>query len=243
LGHFEVSEADLAEFELFKAKRKSSRRRRFPWSLIVLALFLMALALFPWGWRKWVQWRYSAVTYSAEDYLASSTSPRVAIVFGARVYGEDRLSAMLRDRMDTAIGLYFAGKVDKLLLTGGQNGDDYDEPAAMVAHALAGGVPAEAIQPDYGGRRTYDSCYRAANIFRVKEAVLVTQEFHLPRALLLCDNLGIKVVGVKADRRIYDPRSIAFSESRELPALLAAIIDLVRRPLPPVLGEPIPLDQ
>jgi len=72
--------------------------------------------------------------------------------------------------------------------------------------------------------------------------VLVTQAFHLPRALLLCDNLGIEVVGVTADRRDYDPRSIAWSETREIPALLAALLDLVRRPLPPILGEPIPLE-
>ena len=143
---------------------------------------------------------------------------------------------MLRDRMDTAIDLYFAGKVDKLLLSGGQNGPDYDEPAAMVAHALTRGVPAADIQPDYGGRRTYDSCYRAAHIFQVQEAVLVTQEFHLPRALLLCDHMGINVVGVRADRRIYDPRSVAWSETRELPALIFALIDLVRRPLPKLWG-------
>jgi SanA protein len=240
LNDFELREVEVAEYELSGTK-KNLAQRRLPWVVVLLAIFLIAIAIFPWGWRKWVQWRYNPVTYSAADYLASAATPRVAIVFGARVYGEDRLSAMLRDRMDTAIALYFAGKVDKLLLSGGQNGDDYDEPAAMVAHARARGVPAEAIQADYGGRRTYDSCYRAANIFQVKEAVLVTQVFHLPRALLLCDNLGINVVGVKADRRIYDPRSIAFSESREIPALLFAIIDLVRRPLPSILGQPIPL--
>ncbi len=107
---------------------------------------------------------------------------------------------------------------------------------------LSRGVPPEAIQPDYGGRRTYDTCYRAAKIFQVDQAILVTQEFHLPRALLLCDNLGIEVVGVKADRRVYAPRSMAWSEAREVPALLGALVDLVRRAPPPILGEPIPLE-
>lgn len=228
---------------------KRPNPRRFPWRALVLAILLIGLALFPWAWSKWVEWHYAPVTYSAEEYQAetlaptsSATAPRIAIIFGARVYSRERLSAMLRDRMDTAIDLYFAGKVDKLLLSGGQNGLEYDEPSAMIAHALSRGVPAADLQPDYGGLRTYDSCYRAANIFQVTQAVLVTQEFHLPRALLLCDNLGIDVVGVKADRRVYDPRSIAFSETREIPALLAALIDLVRRPLPPILGEPIPLE-
>jgi SanA protein len=208
-------------------------------------LVLVGIALFPWVWRNWVEWHYEPITYSVEEYteavLSPNPGPRIAIVFGARVYSNERLSAMLRDRVDTAIDLYHAGKVDKLLLSGGQNGLEYDEPGAMMAHALERGVPAEAIQPDYGGRRTYDSCYRAAHIFQVEQAVLVTQEFHLPRALLLCDQLGIEVVGVKADRRIYAPRSIAWSETREIPALLAALVDLVRRPLPPILGEPIPL--
>ncbi|MCC6454954.1 MAG: YdcF family protein [Caldilineaceae bacterium] len=247
-------ESEPAEFELTDARSKRPRPGRFSWWAILIVLGLVGIALFPWGWRNWVEWRYAPVTYSAEEYLATPASaesvpsvapriaPRIAIVFGARVYSNERLSAMLRDRVDTAIDLYHAGKVDMLLLSGGQNGLEYDEPGAMMAHALERGVPAEAIQPDYGGRRTYDSCYRAAHIFQVEQAVLVTQEFHLPRALLLCDNLGIQVVGVKADRRDYAPRSIAWSESREIPALLAALVDLVRRPLPPILGEPIPLE-
>ena len=232
----------LTEFELTNLDTQKPTPRRFPWRLALLVLFIIAVALFPWGWRKFVEWRYHPVTYSAEEYTITSDSPRVAIVFGARVYSRERLSAMLRDRVDTAIDLYHAGKVDKLILTGGQNGVEYDEAQGMMAHALERGVPAGALQPDYGGLRTYDSCYRAAHIFQIKQAVLVTQEFHLPRALLLCDNMGIEVVGVIADRRTYSPRSIAWSETREIPALLAALVDLVRRPLPPILGEPIPLE-
>ncbi len=244
----------LTDFELMDPEAdpgaglgaKSPPARRFPWLAILLAMFLIGMAYLPWGWRTFVEWRYASVTFTAEEYTASvvapEISPRIAIVFGARVYSRERLSAMLRDRVDTAIDLYHAGKVDKLLLTGGQNGLEYDEPGAMMAHALARGVPADAIQPDYGGRRTYDSCYRAAHIFQVEQAVLITQAFHLPRALLLCDNLGLDVVGVIADRRDYAPRAIAWSEAREVPALLAALYDLVRRPLPPILGEPIPID-
>ena len=78
-------------------------------------------------------------------------------------------------------------------------------------------------------------------IFQVEAAILVTQEFHLPRALLLCSNLGLEVVGVAADRSNYGPRSVAWSESRETPALLAALVDLLRRQPPPILGDPIPI--
>ncbi|MEZ4555940.1 MAG: ElyC/SanA/YdcF family protein [Caldilineaceae bacterium] len=119
-----------------------------------------------------------------------------------------------RDRVDTAIALYQAGKVDKLLMSGDNSTPEYDEPGAMMAYAIAQGVPAADIQPDYAGRRTYDTCYRAQAIFHVEDAVLVTQAFHLPRALFTCHNLGLDAQGVIADRRIYDPRSVAWSESR-----------------------------
>jgi SanA protein len=111
----------------------------------------------------------------------------------------------------------------------------------MMDYAIAQGVPAGDIQPDFAGRRTYDTCYRARAIFRVESAILVTQRFHLPRALLLCNQLGIDAIGVAADRRTYAPRSIAYSETREIPALFAALFDLLRRAPPPVMGEPIPI--
>ncbi|MCL4863540.1 MAG: YdcF family protein [Caldilineaceae bacterium] len=190
------------------------------------------------GWPRWVESRYECAILPPEEAL----SERVAIVFGARIYASGRLSAMLRDRVDTAIDLYKAGKVEKLLMSGDNRFADYDEPGAMMAYAIAQGVPADDIQPDYGGRRTYDTCYRAKAIFQVDSAIVVTQRFHLPRALFLCDQLGIDVVGVAADRRTYDPRSIAYSETREIPALVAALIDVIRRAPPPVLGEPIPIE-
>lgn len=200
-------------------------------------LVLLAAGSFPWLWRAAVEARYQSSIYTPEQAPAA----RVAVVFGARVYRNGGLSPMLRDRVDTAVDLYHAGKVDKLLLSGGNSGTTYDETAAMLAHAYARGVPLAALQADTGGYRTYDTCYRAVHIFQVEGAVLVTQEFHLPRALLLCNGLGLEAVGVKADRRFYAPRSIAWSEGRELPALVAALVDLVRREPPPILGDPMPL--
>lgn len=174
-------------------------------------------------------------------YLAHAPEDQVAIVFGARIYPNGTLSAMLRDRVDAAVDLYHAGKVQKLIMSGDNRFDNYNEPGAMMAYAIGRGVPEADIQPDYGGRRTYDTCYRARHIFQVESAILVTQAFHLPRALFLCDTLGTEVTGVIADRRTYDPRSIAWSETREIPALLAALLDVVRRAPPPVLGDPLPL--
>jgi SanA protein len=142
--------------------------------------------------------------------------------------------------METAIELYEAGQVHKLLLTGDNRFADYNEPAAMARYARARGVPAEDLVLDYAGRRTYDSCYRAGAIFGLKKAVLVTQAFHLPRALYTCDRLGLEVVGVVADRHRYI--RTPWYQLRELFALSRAWLDLnLLRPLP-VLGEPIPVD-
>lgn len=219
--------------------RKNSilRQGRFVWLGLIVALIIGAFLGILWLWPWWVEQRYRALIVPATEAPAE----RVAIVFGARVYTNGRLSSMLRDRVDTAIDLYKAGKVQKLLVSGDNQFADYDEPGAMMNYAIAQGVPAADVQPDYGGRRTYDSCYRAKQIFQVSSAILVTQDFHLPRALFLCDQLGIEAVGVPADRRTYDPRSIAFSETREIPALAVALFDVIRRAPPPVLGEPIPL--
>lgn len=213
-----------------------SRRWIVAFAGVLIGLLALAAGLL-WLWPRWVEGRYGAAIFPVEEVR----SARVAIVFGARVYGNGRLSGMLRDRVDTAIDLYKAGKVQKLLLSGDNQFADYNEPGAMMDYAIAQGVPAADIQPDYAGRRTYDTCYRARAIFQVNSAILVTQRFHLPRALFLCDQLGIEAVGVAADRRVYDPRSVAFSETREIPALAAALFDVIRRAPPPVLGEPIPI--
>lgn len=212
-------------------------RRRIPPLITSAVLVVLCLALLsPFAWQRWVNWRFRDRLLTVDTV----THHRVAIVFGARIYGDQRLSAMLRDRVDTAVDLYHSGKVDKLLLSGDNSSVYYNEPGAMMAHAVARGVDPVDIQPDYGGRRTYDTCYRARHVFQVADAVLVTQAFHLPRALLLCSGLGLESVGVVADRRNYDPRSIAWSEMREVPALVVALTDLIRRTPPPVLGDPIP---
>ncbi len=165
----------------------------------------------------------------------------VAIVFGAAVYPGGRPSPVLADRVAAAAELYRAGKVRKLLLSGDNRTLNYNEPGAMLAYARTLGVPDDALQPDYGGRRTYDTCYRARHIFQVKRAILVTQAFHLPRALLTCRALGIDAVGYAADRRVYPPNEIVWWYIREGLALTRALVDITLRREPPVMGEPIPL--
>lgn len=184
----------------------------------------------------WLVDRYYQRFVYAQDEVPSE---RVAIVFGARVYNDGRLSTMLQDRVETAVQLYHAGKVQKILVSGDNRFEDYDEPGRMMDYAISRGVPTEDIQPDYAGRRTYDTCYRAKAVFQLNSAVLVTQEFHLPRALFTCRNLGIQAVGVSADLRAYHPMSMRWSTAREFLATLRALVDVMRQKPAPVLGEPI----
>jgi SanA protein len=197
----------------------------------VLAL-LAPLAL-----RVWVGQRTAGQIYT--EALDTPSSP-AAIVLGAGYLPGGRLSSALADRMDTAIALYRAGQVNKLLLTGDNRFADYNEPAAMAAYAEARGMPREDLVLDYAGRRTYDSCYRAAAIFDLEQAILVTQAFHLPRALYTCNQLGLETVGVVADRRVY--LRATWYQLRELFALTRAWLDLHLFKPVPVLGDPIPVD-
>lgn len=205
--------------------------------LLALLATLALCVLAPLALRVWVQQRQRDQIYTQ---VAEVPATPVAIVFGAGYWPSGRLSDALSDRMETAIDLYRAGKVNKLLLSGDNRVVDYNEPAVMAEYALDRGVPRQDLVLDYAGRRTYDSCYRARAIFGVESAVLVTQAFHLPRALHTCDRLGMEVAGIEADRRRYH-RAPWFS-FREVLALVRAWLDLnLLRPLP-VLGDPIPVD-
>ena len=166
---------------------------------------------------------------------------RVAIVFGAEVKKDGTPSAVLRDRVETAVALYKSGKVEKLLMSGDNRFVDYNEPESMRQYALTLGMPDSAIVLDYAGRRTYDTCYRAREIFGVDSAILVTQRFHMPRALFLCNAFGIDAVGAEADNYYYLKRSLLIWNTRELLATVKSVWDVyVTKPIP-VLGKPEPI--
>ena len=164
----------------------------------------------------------------------------VAIVFGAGLTRSGAATAILKDRVETGVQLYFTGKVQKILMTGDNRFENYNEPQAMKDYALGLGVPEEDIVLDYAGRRTYDSCYRAREIFQVKTAILVTQQFHMSRALYLCDTLGLDAVGVAANNREYRQSSYIIWNMREFLARNVALKDIILRPIP-VLGEIEPI--
>jgi SanA protein len=190
------------------------------------------------GWRIWLVAHYCADIRESVDEVPSR---RVAMVLGAGIRGE-RPTAVLASRIDAAAALYRAGRVEKLLMTGDNSYVDYNEPGAMQAYALQIGIPAEDIVLDYAGRRTYDSCYRARAIFGLDEVVVVTQRFHLPRSLYLCEQLGVEAVGLAADQSQFSTRLRLTWEARETVASAAAWWDThVAKPLP-ILGDPLPID-
>jgi SanA protein len=167
--------------------------------------------------------------------------PRIAIVFGARVWENNQLSDALYDRVITAVELYRARRVKKILMSGDNPSESYDEPTAMKEQAMKLGVPAEDIVLDFAGRRTYDTCYRAKEIFEINKAILVTQEFHQPRSLYLCNNLGVDSIGITADRRQYlhaDNWAV-----REFLAVVGAWFEMNFLPFEPIKGDKEPIQQ
>ncbi|HET9173717.1 MAG TPA: ElyC/SanA/YdcF family protein [Candidatus Saccharimonadales bacterium] len=164
-------------------------------------------------------------------------------MFGAGVLPNGQPTQYLRERVQTAVNLYKAGRVKKLLMTGDNGATYYNEPRAMRALAMQLGVPEQNIVLDYAGFNTYDSCYRAHAIFKVHNAVLVSQGYHLPRALMTCNALGINSIGIAAAHtsRDYTASYIA----REFLSTDKALVQIIAKPLPTVLGnvEPISVSQ
>lgn len=172
--------------------------------------------------RGYVQWRYSPRIVQVND----APPVNVAVVFGAGLRRDGTPQPVLYDRVATAVDLYQAGKVQHLLMSGDGRGPFYNEPEAMRQTAMQLGVPAEAIWLDEAGLDTFATCERALRLFGVQHAVLVTQAFHLPRALYLCESLGTPMLGVAADRRAYRQSSVFFWNLRETLATANAIYEV-----------------
>jgi vancomycin permeability regulator SanA len=185
----------------------------------------------------YVQKATATYRYPATD-VPAIPAQRVAIVFGAGVRPDGSLTPMLRDRVEAAVDLYQTGKAQKLLMTGDNSEEYYDEVTAMKRYAVARGVPAEDITLDYAGFSTYESCFRARAIFGVQQGLLITQDFHLPRAVYTCRQLGIDAVGVGTpDWERYSRRVMEYYTVREYLATFKALWDVhITLPPPTYLG-------
>ena len=161
------------------------------------------------------------------------------LVLGAGVRNDGSPSHMLEDRLLTGIDLYNAGITRTLLMSGDHGHKDYDEVNCMKNYAAAAGIPTEHIFMDHAGFSTYESMYRAKEVFGAEKIIIVTQEYHLYRALYVAEALGLDAVGVSADLRTYYGQSMR--ETRELAARVKDFLYTIFRPEPTYLGDPIDL--
>ncbi|WP_435613541.1 SanA/YdcF family protein [Streptomyces sp. bgisy159] len=202
-------------------RTRAGRRR-----LVRAVMAGCALGLLPATWLRLT---------TADRLVPTRTAPRtdVAVVFGAGLWNGEP-SPYLAHRLDAAATLYREGRVRVVLVTGDNSREDYDEPDAMRAYLTRHGVPDGRIVSDYAGFDTWDSCVRAKKIFGVDEAVLISQGFHIRRAVALCRAAGITAYGVGVDER-HDA-TWYYGGTRELFAAGKAALDAVFEPDPRFLG-------
>ena len=163
----------------------------------------------------------------------------VAIVFGAGING-DVPSKYLKDRLDAGILLYKNKKVQKLLLSGDNGSDEHDEIVVMKKYCYKNGVDTTKIYVDYAGFDTYSTMIRAKKVFNVKKAILISQNYHLDRAVYLGNALGVESVGFIADNGEYNMQKL--NKFRELLATVKSVIDVNRNRKPIFLGSKVDIN-
>ncbi len=164
------------------------------------------------------------------------------LVLGAGLTPDGSPSSMLQERLDFAIDAYNAGCTDRLLMSGDHGSDDHDEVHAMKSYAAAHGVPENCILLDHAGFSTYESMYRARDIFGCEKILIITQEYHLYRAIYDARRLGLEADGVASDKFIYNPLLVAKNNGREYLARCKDFIWCILQPEPTYLGEAIPIN-
>lgn len=210
-------------------------------SRLLLLLFLLAVGIAFVYVHSQVHNYDSRIITNLNDLDTSHWGrPRVAIVFGASVYGNGDLSPILEDRVDTAIELYRAHKVDRILVSGDNRHPSYNEPKAMQEYLVTHAVAQKDVIVDFAGRSTYETCLRAKEVFGLERAVLVSQGYHLPRALYIANQLGLDAVGMAGDLRLKNNK-IDYQSIREWAAEVKAYLNLRYFPPDVLLGDRVPI--
>ncbi|MGL4343670.1 MAG: SanA/YdcF family protein [Cellulosilyticaceae bacterium] len=206
------------------------------WRKIIISVVILACCS-PLAINGWVMMRSTPYILTMEE--ASGLEADCAIVLGARVYPDGRLSAMLEDRVVRGIALYEKGAVKKLLMSGDHGQASYDEVNAMKDYAVAEGIDTEDVFLDHAGFSTYESMYRAKEIFLSKKVIIVSQAYHLPRSVYIARTLGLEAYGVAAEQIEY-PNQM----KRDVREFLARVKDFFKvhlRVKPTYLGDTIPV--
>jgi SanA protein len=204
-------------------------------SLFLLLVLALGLALI-WALNTYILQATNSRVYEDIDSLPLA---HTVIILGASVHSDGKLSPILQDRVDTGFRLYKNKKVKRFLLSGDNRSSDYDEVNAMRNYLINLGVPPAHIFIDPAGIDTYDSMYRSNAIFEVPSAIVVTQQFHLPRTLFIAKNLGLNYMGFPADSRQYQTESSLLR--REKLANLKALYEIVANQKPAGMGKKIPI--
>ena len=173
-----------------------------------------------------------------EQNVAHLSDIDCILILGAGVWG-NKPSPMLQDRLDIGIKLYNDGIAKKIIVSGDHGSSEYDEVNIMKKYAIEKGVPSEDVFMDHAGFSTYDSVYRASEIFKAKKIIIVTQKYHLHRAIYIANKLGIKAYGVNSDPRSYAGQ--LFREIREVLARNKEFVKCIFKPEPTYLGEALPV--
>ncbi|MFA4886216.1 MAG: ElyC/SanA/YdcF family protein [Desulfotomaculaceae bacterium] len=202
---------------------------------IIFILLLLILTAGVVGTDQYVRIKGSKYIVRPQDLPGA----QAAIVLGAYVFTDGELCEMLADRIETAVELYKNDKVKKIIMSGDHGRKDYDEVNSMRIYAEKLGIPTADIFMDHAGFSTYDSMYRSKEIFQVDTAVIVTQAYHLPRAVYTARSLGLTAVGIEADKHIY--AGAGYYSLRETPARIKAFLEVNSHAKPVFLGEVIPV--
>ena len=181
---------------------------------------------------------------STEDRIitpeeAASLNADAILVLGARVWDNGQPSGILKDRINAGVALYESGASDRILMSGDHGQEDYDEVNAMKDYAIEQGVSPSVIFMDHAGFSTYESLYRARDIFQIKKVVIVSQTYHLYRALYIARALGLDAYGVSCDTRDYN--AYLLFDLRETLARCKDFFYSIFQPLPTYLGDVIPI--
>lgn len=183
--------------------------------------------------------RSTAKNILSPDDAASLTDVDCILVLGCYVNENGQPSAMLSDRLQRSVELYQANASQKVLMSGDHGRYTYDEVTAMRQYALDASIPSQDIFMDHAGFSTYESIYRARDIFQAKKIIIVSQKYHLHRALQIARALGLEAYGVAADYRSYSGQF--YREVREILARNKDFANSILKPKPTFLGEAIPI--
>lgn len=205
--------------------------------VVILCLGILGCATM-FGVNTYVRGSVADRIISSEE-AAKLTEVDCVLVLGCQVKDDGTPSDMLKDRLTRGVEVYNLGAAPRVLMSGDHGREEYDEVGTMKDYAVEAGVPSEVIFMDHAGFSTYESMYRAKEIFQVDKVIVITQEYHLYRALYIAEQLGIEAYGVASDYHTYAGQGMR--DLREVLARCKDVAMCIFKPEPTYLGDPVPI--